>query len=428
MISIHQLYQLFLAHPRIATDTRKIQPGDLFFCLHGENFDGNDFAATALDKGACHAVIDKPALAGLPGTLLVDDVLQSLQQLALYHRQQFRIPFIGITGTNGKTTTKELLSAVLAKKFIVAATQGNLNNHIGVPLTLLSVNEETEIAVIEMGANHPGEIEDLCRLSLPDAGLITNIGKAHLEGFINLDNIITTKTALYRSVAQKKGTIFVNAGDTVLLEKSSGSERIFYGDGPNSQVHGQIVATDPFLRMCWKEQKIEIGTQVAGAWNLDNLVAAISVGQYYGVAANDIKAALESYQPTNMRSQIKASAHNTILLDTYNANPTSMRAAIQHFAGTQHTDKVLILGDMLELGSSSDEEHESLLELVRQGGFKQVYLIGSCFLKTANGKAYKRFIDTESALSWFSSAGLKGKNILIKGSRGIGLERIVEYL
>lgn len=428
MISTEELYSIYLDHPVIATDTRKISEGALFFCLRGEKFDGNTFAKAALDLGARHVVVDDPAYAALPGALLVSNVLESLQQLARYHRQQLKIPFIGITGTNGKTTTKELVAAVLASKYRVCATQGNLNNHIGVPLTLLSVTPQTEIAVIEMGANHPGEIEELCQICLPDAGLITNIGKAHLEGFGDLDTIVETKTALYRSVMKNDGPLFVNSADPILTEKSNGSQRYFYGRNQADWVHGKFLQTDPFLSLRWENGQVDIHTQLAGSWNFDNLMAAVCVGKFYGIDPDNVKNALELYHPTNMRSQLTRTEKNTLLLDTYNANPTSMQVAITHFAGTSQSNKVLILGDMLELGDASAKEHESMLELIHALGFQEVWLVGPCFSGTATFPEYRRFTSTGEALAFCTTHPLVGKSILIKGSRGIGLEGLLACL
>lgn len=428
MISIPELYQLYLQYPVVTTDTRKISPDSLFFCLKGETFDGNTFAKTALESGARYVVVDDPALKEIPGALLVENVLKALQQLALHHRKQLNIPFIGITGTNGKTTTKELIAAVLARKYRVVATQGNLNNHIGVPLTLLSVRGDTEIAVIEMGANHPGEIEDLCQIALPDAGIITNIGKAHMEGFGTIENIIETKTALYRSLRKKEGPVFINASNPTLLAKADGLIPYLYGDSENCFCRGRLLSADPFVFIEWGAENHKVTTKLAGAWNLDNILAAICIGLYYKVPEPEINLALESYTPTNMRSQVKVTEKNTILLDAYNANPTSMSAAISHFGGGLNENKVLIIGDMLELGSQSEPEHEQTLDLISSFHFTDVYLVGTRFGNTLQHPEYKRFTNTEDAISHFKAHPLQGKNILIKGSRGIGLERLIEYL
>lgn len=427
MISIQELYTLYTEFPCVTTDTRRIVPGSLFFCLRGEKFDGNVFAKDALEAGARGAVVDDPALKDLPGAVYVNNVLQTLQQLALHHRRQLNIPVIGITGTNGKTTTKELVSAVLAARYRVTYTQGNLNNHIGVPLTLLSITKETEIAVVEMGANHPGEIEMLCELALPDSGLITNIGKAHLEGFGSIENIIDTKTALYRSVSKRGGPVFVNAALPVLRSKAVDMTHYLYGDSGDCYCRGRMTSADPFVTVEWEPGQ-HAETKLAGSWNADNILAAVCIGKFYQVPDDAIRMALEAYTPTNMRSQVKQTGKNTLLLDAYNANPTSMHAAISHFAKGSAENKVLIIGDMLELGMASEQEHFQMLEFIHSQGFQQVYLVGAQFGKIVEYPEYLRFHNTEDLMAYLKIHPLDGKHVLIKGSRGIGLERAVECL
>jgi UDP-N-acetylmuramoyl-tripeptide--D-alanyl-D-alanine ligase len=427
-MNIDQLYPIYLQHPKVVTDTRAEVKDSLFFCLKGGSFDGNQFANAALEQGAAYAIIDDPAMAGIPGTILVDDVLACLQQLAAHHRKQCNIPFIGITGTNGKTTTKELIAAVLARKYRVHATKGNLNNHIGVPLTLLNMPADTGIAIIEMGANHPGEIADLCEIALPDSGIITNIGKAHLEGFGSIDNIIETKTALYRSVALRMGTVFVNGGNPLLCERAKGIQTVFYGEGANSSVSAEIISSEPYLSVKWGEPPIETSTHLAGIWNLENIMAAICIGQYYQVCPEEISAGLSEYTPSNMRSQIKQTEHNTILLDAYNANPTSMRAAITHFGSSEAASRIVILGDMRELGEGADAEHQAILDILETIGFKKVMIVGEHFSAICRNPQFQCYANTADLKKYLQANPLQNEYILIKGSRGIGLEAIIEDL
>lgn len=429
MISIQELYQIYLQFPVVVTDTRSLVNNCLFLCLKGSSFDGNQFAQTALEQGARYAVIDDPKMQHLQGSLLVEDVLSTLQALAAFHRNQLSIPVIGITGTNGKTTTKELLTAVLSKKYRITATRGNLNNHIGVPLTLLSIRPDTEMAIVEMGANHPGEIADLCEIARPTAGIVTNIGKAHLEGFGSLENIIETKTALYRSVHASGGPVFINASNQMLRSRATDIHYIIYGEGAESVAPGILQNSDPYVAVRWgKAQEHITTTKLAGAWNFENIMAAICIGQYYKVSDGDIHEALATYTPNNMRSQIRQTADNTILLDAYNANPTSMRAALQHFAKVHPMQKTLILGDMLELGVDADVEHQSILELTATLGFKKVIVVGKIFGGITGFSDFLRFSDTSSLCEYLKSNPLQGDEILIKGSRGIGLEKVVDVL
>jgi UDP-N-acetylmuramoyl-tripeptide--D-alanyl-D-alanine ligase len=428
-MQIEELYSLYNKYPLISTDTRKIEKNSIFFCLKGENFDGNIFAETALKNGAAYAVIDNSDFSSVANTILVNDALNTLQQLAHFHRQQIEIPVIGITGTNGKTTTKELITSVLSRKFRVTSTNGNLNNHIGVPLTLLSIKKDTEIAVVEMGASHAGEIAELCTLAEPTAGIITNIGKAHLEGFKTLENIIHTKTALYSSIAKAGGLVFVNADDPILMSRLAGIHYITYGNSEKNFCQGKLLHADPYISMEWgTSYKNRLETHLAGAYNFENLLAAACIGLHYKVEEDAINEALQNYQPANMRSQIKHSEANTLLIDTYNANPSSMRAALENFSKMKSKSKVVILGDMLELGADEETEHMNILSLLTKEKFTDVILIGSVFKRLTTDKGFLSFQDTDHALVYLKKNPLADRTILIKGSRGIRLERLLDAL
>ncbi len=419
---IQSLYQIYLKHPIISTDSRALQKDSIFFALKGENFDAHRFVHQALEDGCAYAVIDNPDFHENEKTLLVDDVLKALQELAKTHREQQNIPFIGITGTNGKTTTKELIHAVLSTKYKVHATKGNLNNHIGVPLTLLSMPKDTEIAIIEMGANHAGEIGELCQISMPTHGIITNIGKAHLEGFGDEATIIKTKADLYKSVASRNGTIFVNADNPLLMQISEGITRTTYGS-----THGDVVGT-PDKNNIFVDFTIEnstIHSQLAGLYNFENLLAAACIGRFFNVPLELVKKGIENYTPQNNRSQVIQSGSNTIVMDAYNANPSSMRAAIENFAEIRADNKWLILGDMLELGDYSDFEHKHVLEILQKYELKNVVLVGEHFQKIASENLHA-FAKTEDAKSYIQSLNIKNAHILIKGSRGIKLETLLD--
>lgn len=429
MTSLTELYDTVIRGHRVTTDSRQIQPGDIFIALKGENFDGNTYAAEALKKGAVLSVIDNPACQ-CPGCELVEDTLEFLQALARHHRRQLKIPILGITGTNGKTTTKELCHAVLSQKFKTFATQGNFNNHIGVPLTLLSMDETTEFGIVEMGANHPGEIKTLCDIAEPDFGIITNIGQAHLEGFGNYENIITTKKALYDHLAAKKGTVFVNAGDDLLLALSEGISRETYGVN-GTLLKGEIKQTIPYLVYSLKTLKgdLYVKTHLVGGYNFDNAMAASAVGIFFGIDPLKIQVALESYKPSNLRSQLIKTATNTVILDAYNANPSSMRVSVSNFCGMPGDHKVLILGEMLELGAESKQAHREILDLTREGRFDRIILVGNNFEHCCDNRNFITwFKDTETLIEALKQTLLKDSFIFIKGSRGNKLERIVEYL
>ena len=427
--NIKELYDKFVQFPFICTDTRKIIPNSIFFCLKGENFDGNLFVYEALEKGAKFVVTENKNLSESINIIVVDNVLDTLQQLAAYHRSQLDIPIIGITGTNGKTTTKELISSVLSKKFNTAFTQGNLNNHIGVPLTLLSITKEHEIAVVEMGANHVGEIEELCRITQPDYGIITNIGKAHLEGFGSIENIIETKTALYRTAK----VIFVNGEDEVLKQKAESRRQkaesrrqkaenfnVVYFYGKNTEMDGEVVEMNPYLVINLWGKKIQ--TLLTGNYNLNNILAAAAIGNYFGVPEQDICDTIAEYRPQNNRSQIIKNNTNTIIADYYNANPTSMKAALDNFLLIETPNKLAILGDMLELGETSANEHQDIIDYCDTHKLETIF-IGEEFNKLKIHH-FLFFKNVDDCNEYLKTKTIENTLILIKGSRGIHLEKI----
>ena len=426
MTELQTLYHTVIRGHRVTTDSRQIQPGDVFIALKGENFDGNAYAAEAIEKGAVLAVVE----AAGPGCELVPDSLHFLQKLAHYHRQQLHIPILGITGTNGKTTTKELCNAVLSQKFRTVATQGNFNNHIGVPLTLLSMDENTEFGIVEMGANHPGEIQALCKIAEPDYGIITNIGHAHLEGFGSYENIIATKKALYDAVFVKDGTVFVNAADSLLMQLSEGHKRGTYGK-EGDLLKGEIRQTVPYLVYSILAPKghLYMRTRLVGGYNFDNAMAASAVGIYFGIDPLKIQDAIANYRPSNFRSQLIRTSHNVVILDAYNAYPSSMQVAISNFCEMPGNQKVLILGEMLELGTESDSAHAEIIRQATAGNFHQIFLIGNHFEHCGdNCNFITRLKDTEALITELQRQPLADCFILVKGSRGNRLERIVEYL
>jgi UDP-N-acetylmuramoyl-tripeptide--D-alanyl-D-alanine ligase len=426
--SIEEIYSLYLKHPVVCTDTRNIKQDSIFFALKGANFNANTFAKEALGKGAKYSVIDEEAHYA-DGCILVEDVLKTLQQLANYHRRQSKIPFIGITGSNGKTTTKELTAAVLSKKYKTLFTQGNLNNHIGVPLTLLTLRKEHEIAIIEMGANHQGEIAELCKIAEPDYGIITNIGKAHLEGFGGPEGVIKAKSELYHHIKAKGGKLFVNADDELLMKLSHGIQRVTYGTKKGANCEG-IYDKESFLAkgiFIDDGIEVEIQSQLAGRYNFYNILAAACVGFYFGLKLSEIKSAIEGYVPSNNRSQIVKKESNTIWVDAYNANPSSMKTAIENFAELPEKNKVLILGDMFELGADSAKEHQALADMIEsKNTWDGVYLVGTEFAKTTSSA--KRFKSMDEFIEWVHNNPLKIKIILLKGSRGMAMERVLEKL
>ena len=424
---ITTIYQHYLKAHKVSTDSRKIEKDAVFFALKGENFDANDFALQVAEAGVASLVVaDRKDLPRHERILIVDDTLKTLQDLAAYHRQQSRATILSITGTNGKTTTKELVSAVLAKKYRIIHTMGNLNNHIGVPLTLLSIQPDTEIAVVEMGANHPGEIDFLCKIADPDYGLITNIGKAHLEGFGSFEGVIKTKTELYRHIKAHGKAVFVNQGNPLLWEQSEGLNRISYGRHCAADAPVAPGACNPYLSVVWKKQLIQ--THLVGSYNFENAAAAIGVGQYFGVADNDIVEALEAYTPTNSRSQVIETQKNRIIMDAYNANPTSMRAALTNFANICGDQHLLILGDMRELGTASEEEHRNILGLMKELGFKEALLVGQNFRAYNENAAWKTFENIKDLCQYLESSPVNGKTILVKGSNSIQLGKVLPLL
>ncbi|HPF00151.1 MAG TPA: UDP-N-acetylmuramoyl-tripeptide--D-alanyl-D-alanine ligase [Bacteroidales bacterium] len=428
-MNIEQLYQKIKDSAGVSTDTRSLKPEMVFFAIQGEKFDANNFIQQALDAGAALVVTQNPAFEKHPQCYFTNNTLKTLQEIALWKRKQMKAIVIGITGTNGKTTTKELMREALSAAGTVEATQGNLNNHIGVPLTLLSMNNDTDFAIVEMGANHPGEIEFLCNIACPDYGVITNIGRAHLEGFGSFEGVIKTKTELYSFIAKNNGSVFVNEDDPLLVKLSEGCKKILYG---TKTLDASIVNdSNPFLRCHWKvnEEGFLTQTKLSGSYNLPNLLAAISIGLHFGANAKEINKKLSEYTPSNMRSQWIETEHNQLILDAYNANPSSMSAALKNFADLQTEKKLPILGDMLELGSYSDNEHHEVLNLIKELSFKSAVLIGPCFSKFRNEfPAFLFFSNTAEAKTALTKNTISGFTILLKGSRGIGVENLKEIL
>jgi len=421
-MTIAELHQLYLNHPLVSTDTRKIQKNCIFFALKGDNFNGNEYAQQALNNGASYAVVDEERYNVSGKTILVDDVLQTLQQLATFHRKYCKAIIVGLTGSNGKTTTKELINAVLSKKHNTVATVGNLNNHIGVPLTLLSITTETEIAVIEMGANHQKEIELLCGIAQPDFGYITNFGKAHLEGFGGVEGVIKGKSELYQYLIENGKSVFMNADDPIQHEKLASYIRKFGFSTEKHQFFNiQFLGASPFVQI--KVEGLEIATKLIGSYNFTNCGAAIVIGKYFNVPLNDIKQALETYEPDNNRSQLIEKNGHHIILDAYNANPTSMIAALENFERMKEDSKIVFLGDMFELGETAPEEHQSIADFAAEMNFDKVYLVGENFygIKT-NLPTFKSF---EKLSEYLKENPIKKSTLLIKGSRGMALERLL---
>ena len=429
-MEMKDLYELFLQHPTITTDSRDVPEGSMFFALKGETFDGNAYAKAALEQGAAYAVIDEKEYAeeNNEHLILVEDVLTTLQQLAKYHRVHLGTPIIGITGTNGKTTTKELIATVLKKKYKVLYTQGNFNNHIGVPKTLLQLTREHDIAVIEMGANHPGEIKTLVEIVLPDFGIITNVGKAHLLGFGSFEGVIRTKGELYDFLRAIEGTVFINNENPLLLGISKGLKLVKYGQTETDGllVKGQLVECNPFLKFEWNGGVVQ--TRLIGSYNLDNALAAACIGTYFEVPSNDICDALAEYTPSNNRSQLTITKDNKLVVDAYNANPTSMKAALDNFRLIQADHKMCILGQMGELGDVSEEEHQKVIDLIGEGDFEQVWLVGDNFAKTRHPANYRLFGNVEEVKTAISTQKPQGFLILIKGSNSNKLVQTVELL
>lgn len=427
-MSIIDLYDLFIHNPQITTDSRNCPKGSIFFALKGDKFDGNQYAGKALASGCAYAVIDNPDYYIGERTILVDNVLKTLQQLAHHHRKVLGLPIIGITGTNGKTTTKELLAAVLSTKFNLLYTEGNFNNHIGVPLTLLRLTHDHEMAVIEMGASHPGDIKELVDIVHPNYGIITNVGRAHLEGFGSFEGVIRTKGELYDYIRRSKGKIFIKKENEYLQSIAKGIEQITYGNGDDAFASGQVVSCDPFLVFNWKQQgKLHtVETHMIGSYNLDNVLAAVAVGRFFKIPAERISRAIAAYEPTNNRSQFKKTENNELIIDAYNANPSSMKVALDNFITMPVQPKAIILGDMRELGPTSDELHAEVVEQIKKGQFDKVFLCGEHFSKV--GKEFSPFATTEAMVEELRKQPLKGYHILIKGSHSMGLEKLADIL
>jgi len=419
-MNIEDLYSLYKKSYLVDTDTRNIRKNSLFFALKGANFNGNKFAQQALDKGASYSIVDEviDQKTTSKNIIIVANVLQTLQDLANYHRLQLGIPIISLTGSNGKTTTKELINAVLSKKYKTLATFGNLNNHIGVPLTLLSLTKETEIGIIEMGANHHNEIATLSKIVAPDFGYITNFGKAHLEGFGSVEGVIEAKSELYDFLLTNSKHIFVNPFDNIQVEKTQKGNCIYFDKNT------KLTSSNPFVTLTYKGHLIN--SNLIGDYNYNNIVAAITIGEYFNVATTKIIEAIENYIPKNNRSQIINTTSNQIILDAYNANPSSMEVAIKNFSKLEATKKVLILGDMFELGKDSVSEHNFIADLSNNLSFHEILLVGENFHKTTNN--LKKFITFEALKDYVISNQFTETSILIKGSRGMKLERLLDYI
>ncbi|MDR1756581.1 MAG: UDP-N-acetylmuramoyl-tripeptide--D-alanyl-D-alanine ligase [Culturomica sp.] len=429
-MDVIDLYERFVKGRRVTTDSRSVAPGDVFFALKGERFNGNCFAEQALKEGASCVVIDEAAYRTDSRMILVEDVLSCLQETAKLHRRRLGVPILGITGTNGKTTTKELCSAVLSRRFRTVATAGNYNNHIGVPLTLLGMDEKTEFGIVEMGANHPEEIRFLCRIADPDYGLITNIGRAHLEGFGSYEQIVRTKKELYDHIAAGKGRLFVSADDPLLMELSEGTERILYGQ-KEGIAKGEIKQSVPYLVLSLKTGKgdLYIKTKLTGGYNLSNVLAAVAAGLFFGMDPTEIRDAIEAYRPSNMRSQLVRTERNTVILDAYNANPGSMRAALESFAEVKAPHKMVILGEMKELGAESETAHSEIVALLTEKKFDEALLVGNHFEHCCNSCTFIRYFEhTEALADYLGAHRPENSFILVKGSRGNRLEQMMDYL
>ena len=427
MSTIEKIYKLYKTAYTVTTDSRTITQGCVFVALKGEHFDGNDFALNVAEEGIAACVIaDRKDLPQHERLFVVEDSLKALQELANYHRKQLDTPIIGITGTNGKTTTKELVSAVLAKKYNILFTQGNFNNQLGVPLTLLRIKPDTELAVIEMGASHPGDINELTGIGEPNYGMITNIGRAHLRDFGGYEGVIKTKDEMYQYIAAHKGLLFVNKDNELLMDLSKSINKVTYGTSNDADIQGKLLSANPYLSVEWNGKKID--TQLVGDYNFENVMAAICIGTYFNVAANDIVEALSSYRPTNNRSQVIETARNRVVMDAYNANPTSMSHSIKNFRNICKSDNLLILGDMRELGNESGQEHKNILELLKELRFENVYLVGEEFQRVAENSKFSTFINVEELAQYLQQHPVSGRDILVKGSNSIHLNKIIDSL
>lgn len=432
MTTVEEIYQLFIKHPFITTDSRQVQKGSIFFALKGDNFDGNQYALDAIRRGCIAAIVDDPNIEG-KGCIKVQNVLETLHNVSNIHRKSLEVKILAITGTNGKTTTKELVSAVLSQKYKVFSTKGNLNNHIGVPLTLLSLTKDIDVAVVEMGANHPGEIKLLSSIAEPDYGIITNIGKAHLEGFGSFEGVKQTKGELYQSIASRKGLVFYNSENSILVELINKynliGNSIPYGFGLESSSVDNTT-NSPYLTLNVKPTSgksfISIESSLVGSYNYENILTAITVGLYMGIPIDLIKLAIESYKPSNSRSQLVKTTQNLVVLDAYNANPSSMEVAIKNFASINNPEKIVIIGEMLELGDYSAAEHSRIAELAKSLGFVSVIFVGKNFENYSQGSLF--FKDSESCSNYLREHSIKNSLILLKGSRGVKLEKVMDML
>lgn len=433
MTSSTSLYQHFLHHPIICTDTRNILAGSLFFALKGEKFDANTFAEQALALGAAYAIVDNEAYAGHERCILVPDVLTALQDLARHHRSQLEIPVIALTGSNGKTTTKELINAVLSRKYKTFATKGNLNNHIGVPLSILSLGPEIEIAVIEMGANHQKEIEFLCGIAQPTHGLITNVGMAHLDGFGGFEGVKKGKAELYTYLKAHSGFAFINRNNPYLLEmseKAALQNICYYGSENTNAISGKLLKTDPFIELFWqgKDGSFNTTLQLTGAYNLENILAAICIGQFFDLSSEQINTGLSGYFPNNNRSQLSKTAHNTVICDFYNANPSSMTAALANLESLNSPNKTVIIGDMFELGEESAQQHLNIIEQAEKLSTEKLIFIGKNFHEAKGNYKGLFFSNPAAAEEYLKANPVRNNLILLKGSRGMALEQLLPLL
>jgi len=432
-MEIEALYEIYRSNPKVVTDSRVPVEGSLFFGLRGERFNGSLYARDALSGGSSFAVVDDPSVVRDERYILVENSLETLQELAMYHRNRLSIPLIAITGSNGKTTTKELTAKILSTQYPAQATSGNLNNHIGVPLTLLEINDSAEMGIIEMGANHTGEIAMLCRIAMPDYGLITNIGMAHLEGFGSLEGVRKGKKELYDYLEENGGLVFINEQDKTLrgmLQDFDGGI-IWYGGAGESVISGEVLEADPLLRIRLNIRGyglLEVETGLIGSYNLENILAAASVGLHFGISPEHLKKAIQHYRTDNNRSQQLNTDHNVLILDAYNANPTSMQVAIENFRSMAHHDKSVILGDMLELGEATGTAHREVIDLLETTGFTEIILVGSSFANAEVPESYRVFSSVTECAGWLEEHPLRDRMILLKGSRGIGLEQLLGLL
>lgn len=436
-MDIESIYEIYKKHPVICTDSRKITEGCIYLALRGDSFDGNKFALETLSKGAAYAIIDDAEIAGDDRLILVESGLKTLQDLSSYHRHQFQLPVIGITGSNGKTTTKELMYSVLSQKFNVLATSGNFNNHIGVPLTLFRLSQDHEIAIIEMGASKQGDIKELCDIADPNYALITNIGKAHLETMGGLEGVLKTKTELFDHIRKFGGHLLVHSCDKFLAENTRSDAAFHYGALPTDDVQGRVVRDGNYVAVQWKRKSNEhrswdefpvVKTNLTGAYNLPNIMAAVATGIVFGLSDEEIAVGISSYEPTNNRSEVRSKGSNTFILDAYNANPSSMEVAINNLVGSDKDHRSVILGEMLELGSTSEEEHRIVCDRLQALNLRTVCLVGKEFLQFKDMYPFQFFEDVNSLNEWLKNHTFENETILIKGSRGNKLEKAAELL